>query len=91
MDNTISGDTGSAWKKQQALELQSTSHVQIAQQPVTGGAVCVWDAFGEFWCEKEARKNNSLKQPHHGYVEAVAKHGQPMVFEGFCGCGADVQ
>ena len=69
MDNTISGDTGSAWKKQQALELQSTSHVQIAQQPIAGGAVCVWDAFGEFWCEKEAA--------HHGMsgVEAFEKYG----------------
>ncbi len=73
----------STWKKQQALERQSTSQVMIAQQPITGGDVCVWDAFGAFWCE------SSKKAAAVGYVQRVTNQGQPLVYEGFCGCGAE--
>ena len=78
------------WKKQQALERQSTSQVMMATDslPITGGDVCVWDAFGAFWCEKNKSPNKAAAAV--GYVQQVAKQGQALVYEGFCGCGADV-
>ena len=81
--NRMDGD--SAWKHQQALERQSTAHVSVVQQPITGGDVCVWDAFGAFWCEK----GDKHKMGHNKYVQNVTQQGKPLVYEGFCGCGAD--
>lgn len=74
------------WKTQHALERLSTSQVSMAvdKLPITGGDVCVWDAFGAFWCESGKNKAAS-----GGYMQNVVKQGQPLVFEGFCGCGAD--
>ena len=75
------------WKKQQALERQSRSQVMMAADtmPITGGDVCVWDAFGAFWCEKKTQNVAAAA----GYVKQVAKQGQALVYEGFCGCGAE--
>jgi hypothetical protein len=85
----MSGDDEAAWRKQQALERQSTSRVemQLTQPVVTGGDVCVWDAFGAFWCEKTARR--AFSGGGHRYVQNVTQQGQALVYEGFCGCGAD--
>ena len=53
-------DSEDVWRKQQALEKQSMTQVMTTQlQPWGDGTkaggkgdnVCVWDAFGAFWCE----------------------------------------
>ena len=85
----MNGDA-SAWKNQQALERASSTHVMTAPVVQGGANVCVWDAFGEFWCENAAKKGAVVKKgATAGYVREVTKQGQALVYEGFCGCGAD--
>lgn len=81
----------SSWQQQQQQPGQQEQQQQ--QEPrvgaITGGAdVCVWDAFGAFWCE---RKPSAAQPPlGGGYVQRTTQQGsRPIVYEGFCGCGAD--
>ncbi len=85
----MNGSDATAWKNQQALERASTSHVMTAPVVQGGGNVCVWDAFGEFWCENAKKAAAAKKGATAGYVREVTKQGHALVYEGFCGCGAD--
>ena len=78
-----------AWKQQQQqqqqqqqLEQDSTSRGVIQGAIAGGGDVCVWDAFGAYWCERKTPLAG-------GYVRRATQQGRPVVYEGFCGCGAD--
>lgn len=83
----------SAWEKQQALERESTTQVMVVQQPITGGNVCVWDAFGSYWCEKKNGHKTAatagVSTGAGGYVKNVTQQGQSLLYEGFCGCGSE--
>jgi hypothetical protein len=67
--------------QQRALEQASTNRV-MSSPALQGGAVCVWDAFGEYWCEN---RDKSKRTAGSGYVETVIQQGQTLVYEGFCG------
>ena len=76
-------------QQQRQLELQSTS--VVATTPVLqGAAVCVWDAFGAYWCEgSQNSRPQSALPAKPAYLMQKLGQGSSLMYEGFCGCGAE--
>jgi hypothetical protein len=83
-------------QQQRQLELQSTS--VVATTPVIqGAAVCVWDAFGAYWCEggSHSGRPQSVPPAKPAYLMQKLGQGSSLMYEGFgskegfCGCGAE--
>ena len=76
-------------------QLEQKSTTKVATTAIQGGAVCVWDAFGSYWCEGNVSKQQQQQQQQKpAYLQQTLSQGSAMIYEGykkegFCGCGAD--